>query len=196
MRHFHIKPEIRVLGVDDGPHSGSHPVPLVGVVFRGNRWFEGILKTEITKDGMDVTDKLIEMVKTSRQLGQLRIIITDGITFAGFNVLDIRRVFNELGLPVIAVSRTKPNMRDIKKALKNLPDWPRRWDIIRRSGKVYALRPLRGTRPIYVQPMGIDRKTAKQIVEHTRGRSSIPEPVRVAHMVATAIVRGESHGGA
>jgi hypothetical protein len=168
----------------------------VGVVFRGNRWVEGVLKTEIERDGFDVTGKLIEMLKGSRHLGQLRVIMTDGITFAGFNVLDALRVVEELGLPLIAVSRTKPSMREIKRALQNLPRWRERWALIRRLGSMHKMRPLRGKNPIYIQPVGLEIESAKHIVELTRGRSSIPEPVRVAHMIATALVRGESRGGA
>lgn len=192
---FHIKPEIRVMGVDDGAPVGNK-TPLVGVVLRGNKWVEGVLKSEITPDGMDVTDKLIEMVRSSRQRGQLRVIMSDGITFAGFNILDVHKVFEELGLPLIAVSRTRPNLKDIRKALRNLPDWKERWNLIKRSGSVHPFRSPRRRATIYIQSVGIEPDTARQIVELTLGRSSIPEPIRIAHMVATAIVKGESHGGA
>ena len=190
---IHIKPEIRILGVDDGP-SVSPSVLLVGVVSRAG-FVDGVLKTEITKDGIDVTEKLVEMIRRSRQMGQLRVVMTDGITFAGFNVLDIRRASEELGLPFIAVSKTKPNMQEIRLALRHLPDWRERWRVIRDSGRIYELKPKPRGPKVYIQPVGLDIETAGRIVRMSCLRSSIPEPIRLAHMIATAMVRGESRGG-
>jgi len=192
-RKIHVKPEIRILGVDDGP--GTSPrVLLVGVVCRAGS-VDGVMRTEITRDGTDVTEKLIEMIGRSRQRGQLRVVMTDGVTFAGFNILDVRRVSDELGLPVIVVSKTKPNMREIRQALKHLPDWRMRWEIIRGTGRIYGLRPRPRGPQIYIQPVGISLEAARRIVVISCLRSSIPEPLRLAHLIATAMVRGESRGG-
>ena len=47
---MHIKNEIRVLGIDDS--SLEHdPVLIVGVVFRGGQWLDGVLRSEIRRDG-------------------------------------------------------------------------------------------------------------------------------------------------
>ncbi|MEM2637999.1 MAG: DUF99 family protein [Candidatus Hadarchaeales archaeon] len=183
-----------MLGVDDGP-STSVAVLLVGVVCRGGTSVDGVLKTEIEKDGMDVTDKLIEMVSKSRHKGQLRVILTDGITFAGFNVLDVHRASDELGLPFIVISRKRPNMREMRTALKNLSGWKERWQLIKKTGKIYEMRPKARGPPLYIQPIGINLREAEKIVRMSCVRSSIPEPVRLAHMIATAMVKGESHGG-
>ncbi|MEM3402024.1 MAG: DUF99 family protein [Candidatus Hadarchaeales archaeon] len=194
-KFWQIKPEIRILGVDDGsfaPHIRT--VPLVATVFRGGKWFDGVMKTDIAKDGEDVTEKLIAMVRKSRHLGQLRVIMTDGITFGGFNVLDARRVFRELGLPVIAVSRRRPNMVEIKRAIKHLPGWKKRWEILRKTGKIYSVKTMHRGGEIFIQPIGIKIGDARRIVEMSSIRSLIPEPIRAAHMIATAIAMGESHG--
>ena len=53
-----IKSEIRLLGVDDGkfnPHSEGN-VMVVGVVFRGGCWIDGIMHTSISIDGFDATE--------------------------------------------------------------------------------------------------------------------------------------------
>ena len=54
-----IKPEIRVLGVDDGkfvPHTEGEVI-VVGVVFRGGCWLDGVMHTQIAIDGFDATEK-------------------------------------------------------------------------------------------------------------------------------------------
>ncbi|GAI48176.1 unnamed protein product, partial [marine sediment metagenome] len=84
VKFWKIKPEIRVLGIDDGPfepHAGGE-VPLVGAVFRGGRWLDGVLSTTIEQDGTNATERVVEMVNRSRHRGQLRIVMADGVTFA------------------------------------------------------------------------------------------------------------------
>ncbi|MEM3421583.1 MAG: DUF99 family protein [Candidatus Hadarchaeum sp.] len=196
VKFWQIKPEIRILGVDDGPFEADYrgKVPLVGAVFRGGTWLDGVMISEVEKDGMDVTERLIEMLGRSRHLGQLRVLMVDGVTFAGFNVLDVREVFRKTGLPVIVISREIPVMADIRKALKHLPKWRQRWRIIRGTGKIYAVTTQSQDKPIYMQPVGIKREDAEKVVRLSSTRSLVPEPLRVAHLIATAIVRGESYG--
>ena len=198
VKFWQIKPEIRILGVDDGPFEpkSKGEVPLVGAVFRGGRWLEGVLRTHIKQDGTDVTDRLIDMVNRSRHLRQLRVLMVDGATFAGFNVLDTKEVFKKTGLPVIVISRDLPNMTDIRKALKHLPGWRERWKTLRGLGKIYPVRTKSHETPIYMQLVGIKRTDAESIVKISATRSLVPEPLRVAHLIATAIVRGESYGKA
>ncbi len=196
VKFWQVKPEIRILGVDDGPFEpkSKSEVPLVGVVFRGGRWLDGVLKTYIEQDGTDVTERLIDMVNRSRHRGQLRVLMVDGVTFAGFNVLDIKEVFKKTGLPVIVISRELPDMADIRKAIKHLPKWRERWGTIKRVGKIYPVRTKsRGAR-IYMQLIGIKHADAESVVKLSSTRSLVPEPLRVAHLIATAIVRGESYG--
>lgn len=194
-----IKPEIRTIGLDDGsfePHAEGETC-LVGVVTRGGEWVDGILVNEVEIDGDDSTTTIIDMIEKSRHKEQLRVILTSGITFAGFNVLDIEKVFEKTGLPVIVVSRDKPDMQSVKKALKNLDDWEERWDILNSAGEIIPVeRENTDERKstVYIQTKGIDMEDAKKIVQITSTRSSLPESLRLAHLIATAISRGESVG--
>jgi len=47
-----------------------------------------------------------------------------------------------------------------------------------------------------MQIYGIEREDAEDIVKLSTTRSAIPEPVRVAHIIAAGIVTGESKGSA
>lgn len=196
VKFWQIKPEIRILGVDDGPFEprSKGEVPLVGAVFRGGRWLDGVLKTRIKQDGTDVTKRLIDIVNRSRHRGQLRVLMVDGVTFAGFNVLDAKEVFRKTGLPVIVISRELPDMMNIREAIKHLPRWRDRWRIIKGLGKIYPVKTKSRGAPIYMQLVGIKRADAENVVKLSSTRSLVPEPLRVAHLIATAIVRGESYG--
>jgi endonuclease V-like protein UPF0215 family len=191
-----IKSEIRVMGIDDGPfvpHTKGKAL-LVGTVFRGGQWLDGILRTYVDIDGTDATQRIIDMVNKSRHKGQLRVIMVDGVTFGGFNVIDIQEIFRQTGIPVIVVSRKMPDFPKVKKALKNLPDWRERWRMLKAASKIHRVRSRPRAAPVCVQVAGINLADAEQIVKLTSTRSLVPEPLRVAHLIATGIVRGESVG--
>lgn len=184
-----IKQEIRIVGVDDGvfvPHTKGL-VDVVGVVFRGGYWLDGVMKTEVAIDGMDATDKIAEMITTSPHYAQIRIIMLNGVTFAGFNVVDIKKLSELTGLPVIAITREKPDFEDIRKALIHLPESERRWKIIENASGLIRVRSGHGEEPIYMQVTGISGEDAERIVKETSTRSNVPEPLRVAHLIASGL---------
>jgi len=184
-----VKPEIRVLGIDDGvfkPHS-KEMVDVVGVVFRGGHWLDGFMHTRVQVDGMDATEKLAEMLTRSPHYQQLRVVMLNGVTLAGFNIVDIREFHEKVRLPIIAVTRDKPDFEDIKKALQNLPETEKRWKAIEKAGKMIRVRTREGEEPIYVHVAGISEETAKRILRSTSTRSNIPEALRVAHIIASGL---------
>jgi len=189
----YIKPEIRVLGVDDGifvPHTKGK-VDVIGVVYRGGYWLDGVMRTEVVVDGMDATEKIASMIKKSPHYNQIRIVVLDGITFAGFNVVDINELFKRVDLPVIAVTREKPDLVQIKKALENLPERERRWKAIESAGKVIRVQTRNTEEAVYMQIAGVSQKDAERILRNTSTRSNIPEALRVAHIIASGLARSE-----
>ena len=135
-----VKPEIRVLGVDDGrfmPHTKDE-VLVVGVVFRGGYWLDGVMHTVLT------VDELARMVTSSPHYRQLRVIMLNGITFAGFNIVDIKKLNAVAGLPVIAVTHKKPNLDKVHLALRNLPETEARWEAIQCGGNTFSVHSQQG----------------------------------------------------
>jgi endonuclease V-like protein UPF0215 family len=184
-----IKPEIRVLGVDDGvffPHVKGL-VPVVGVVFRGGYWLDGVMHTKVEVDGFDATEKIVSMIINSPHYKQLRVIMLDGITFAGFNVVNIKELNSETKLPVITVTREQPNFAEIREALKNLPKSEERWQTIRSAGKMFEVSTRSENEKVYMQTSGILEEDARNILQLTSTRSSVPEALRVAHLIASGI---------
>ena len=184
-----IKPEIRVLGVDDGgfiPHV-KRMVPVVGVVFRGGFWLDGVMSTEIEVDGFDATEKIAQMITGSPHCKQLRVIMLNGITFAGFNVVDVAALNSLTGLPIIAVTREKPDLPRIRKALEHLPRGEERWKVILKAGEICEVSVGRGKKRIFMHAAGVSVDDAARIVRLTSTRSNVPEALRVAHLVASGV---------
>ena len=184
-----VKREIRIVGIDDGmftPHSEAM-VDVIGVVFRGGYWLDGFMHTKVTVDGMDATEKLVQMVTSSPHHKQLRVIMLNGVTMAGFNVVDIDGLHTRTKIPVIAVTRDKPDFKEIREALRHLPDTSRRLRVIARAGKIMRVQTRENAEPIYAHTVGLNEETARRILRTTSTRSNIPEPLRVAHIIASGL---------
>ncbi|MCS7096294.1 MAG: DUF99 family protein [Nitrososphaerota archaeon] len=184
-----IKPEIRVLGIDDGkfkPRSRGL-VPVVGVVFRGGYWLDGVMHTKVRVDGFDATEKITLMITRSSHYKQLRVVMLDGITFAGFNIVDIKRLNESTFLPVIAITREKPDFKKIHEALKILPKTEERWQAVLNAGEVYEISIGKKGEKLYMQTAGIRREDAEKIIRLTATRSYVPEALRIAHLIASGL---------
>ena len=184
-----IKPEIRVLGVDDGifsPHRKGF-APIIGVVFRGGYWLDGVMSTRVEVDGFDAGKKIASMIVNSPHHKQLRVIMLDGVTFAGFNVVDIKKLNAETQLPVIAITRNRPNLKKIREALENLPKSEKRWKAVVNAGKIFQVSTRARDERVYMEIAGILKEDARKIVQLTSTRSSVPEALRVAHLIASGI---------
>ena len=182
-----IKPELRILGVDDGkfiPHTQGN-VLVVGVVLRGGGSIDGVMHTTVAIDGLDGTEKLASMINSSPHRRQLRLVMLNGITLAGFNLVDIHKLHELTNLPVVALTGTKPDLDAIHEALKHLPNMEQRWRIITDAGELHELT-CRGVK-LYVELAGISYIDAEKIVLMTATRSSLPEPLRVAHLIASGV---------
>jgi len=182
-----IKREIRIVGVDDCPfvprkHGKTY---VIGIVFRGGYWIDGVMRTSVEVDGLDATEKIAEMIKSSPHYRQLRVIMLNGITFAGFNVVDVRGLFEFTGLPVLALTREEVNVDEVKAALMKLPHWEERWQKIQRAGEILRFR-IEETE-ISMQAVGVSEEDAERIVRISCTRGNIPEPLRVAHLVASGL---------
>lgn len=190
-----MKTQIRILGIDDSPFSFSDKYSLiVGVIMRGGDYVEGILSRKIKVDGNDSTDLCIDMINKTRYKTQLRAILIDGSNFCGFNVIDIEKIFLETKIPIITITRDEPDFQKIKKALKKkFKDWDKKFEILQK-GLIHIVKT--NFNPIYIKFFGISFKEAKEIIKISTIRGVIPEPIRIAHLIASGINRGESYGKA
>jgi endonuclease V-like protein UPF0215 family len=191
-----FKLEIRILGFDDSPFDAhDKTVDIIGVIYRGGNFLDGVLKTEVEVDGMDATDKLISLVNSTRHKQQLKVLMLDGITFGGFNLVDIKELNEKTNLPVIVINRKHPNLKEVKEALKNFDDYKERWEVVDRAGKIKSCN-LKNNKKVYYQNVGLIDEEAEDIIRLSCTHSQIPESLRVAHLIATAMVKGESGGRA
>ena len=191
-----MKKQIRVLGIDDCPFDrfNHKTVRVIATLFRGGDYIDGVLSTKVRIDGKNSTLRLIELINNCKFKKTLHAVLLDGIALGGFNVVDIEKLYNETKIPIITITRDEPDFDKIKKALeKNFSDWKNRWELLSK-GELHKVKTKHN--PIFVKCVGLSIDEAKEIIKLSTIRGVIPEPIRVAHLVASGITRGESYGKA
>jgi len=100
---MNIKDEIGVIGIDDAPfNKNDNEAILIGTYCRGNKIIDGIYFKKIKRDGMDSTEKIIEMVMGKHKT-KINVIFLDGVTFGGFNIANLYEINEKTEIPVVAV---------------------------------------------------------------------------------------------
>ncbi len=179
---------MKIIGVDDGKfHAFTREkiqyAFLCAVIMKAYKILD-IKLAKIKVDGFDATEKLINILKNV----SADAIILSGITFAGFNIVDPFIVFKKLNFPIIIISTKKPNNISMFYALKkHFYDWKRRWEIIENLGKIYSTITKPGEPKIYFEVIGNNSDWAEMILKSSSILSRIPEPVRVAGLIAKGV---------
>ncbi len=190
VRFRKVKKEVRILGVDDAPFSrGQKTCKIYGVIYRGATYPDGVVSTTIQVDGNDSTRKLISLVQQTKHHDQLRLVMTGGITMAGFNIINLKTFFEKTHIPIISVIRKQPNLKKFESAVRSF----------RSKTKLKAYQdsgPISKFNGILYQSCGIAKKDAEAVLKLTCIHAKIPEPLRVAHLIAGGVTTGESRGRA
>jgi len=184
-----MKPEIRLIGIDDAPFDKfkDKKTLMIGVFFRGGSSIDGVLSEVVEIDGNDVNRKIVKMVTKSKFYPQLRAILMKGIAVGGFNMIDIQEVSKKAGVPVIIVMRRRPDKERMKRVLTKL-GMKNKIKTLESAGKIHK------AGNIYIQYSGTTLAKAKEFIKLSRGPGNIPEPIRVAHLIAGGVKLGQSRG--
>ena len=191
--------QLRIIGFDDAPfnHTRGSLVNIAGIVCSGTK-MEGMLWCEAQKDGTDATNAIINALKPSKFYQQIHAVLIDGIAIGGFNVIDLNKLSQELNLPCISVMRKEPDLSAIETALNNFEDGKERWQLIKDAGEIYYHENIQTkiTSKFYYQVSGCTPDIAAKVLERTTENSSIPEALRLAHLIGAAIKTGQSSNSA
>jgi endonuclease V-like protein UPF0215 family len=87
------------------------------------------------------------------------------------------------------VTREKPDLAEIRKALQNLSRSEERWEAILNAGETIEVSTRNAKAKVYMQTVGVSKEDAQKILRLTSTRSNIPEALRVAHLIASGISR-------
>ncbi|MBS7655261.1 DUF99 family protein [Candidatus Bathyarchaeota archaeon] len=175
------------IGVDDGKlpprNSNLRKTLLVAVKLKGFT-IKNVFLDEITIDSLDVTSVLTNLLKGK----DFNLIFLSGVSFAGFNLIDVEKLFDVFNKPIIVVAEEKPNNLAVKKALKlHFKDWVERWKIVRKLGRLYRVKIDLYKNPLYFEVFGIRHDKARKIIKSFSLFGKAPEPVRIARIIARGL---------
>nr|WP_303647587.1 DUF99 family protein [Haloarchaeobius amylolyticus] len=157
---------------------------LAGVVVRANRVVDGFSFGTCTVGGSDVTGAVAGLYD---RLGRedVRYVLVSGIALAWYNVLDMHRLADETGRPVLSVTYEASDGLDdaIREAFEG--------DAREERLTTYRAQPARtpvevNGETVYVRAVGVEDAEARDVVRAFTPEGGRPEPLRVARMAARA----------
>lgn len=169
-----LKREVRILGLS-APNRRLKEIPVIGVVFRGNLWLDGVFTCLLEPDRSNHLSTLARAITRSKQYSQIRAVILSREQLVPGEDIEITKLAQRISLPVISIIR-KPHSRGLRKLQGG-----------KRSKTFRATRyeiKFRG-RPVSVLAAGISHERTREIftvgcaVPHI-----LPEAVRVADLIA------------
>jgi len=177
----------RVIGFDDAPfdRAAGSPVPISGIVCAGTR-FEGMVWGRATRDGNDATDVILALLRDSKFHAQVHAVLVDGLAVGGFNLIDLPRLSTELERPVVAVMRRPPDVDAVRAVLARFDDADRRLALLEAAGPIHT------EQGFTFQCHGAEVDVVAALLDRLTDRGRVPEPLRLAHLIGSAVVLGQS----
>ncbi|MBD3254437.1 MAG: DUF99 family protein [Candidatus Lokiarchaeota archaeon] len=175
------------IGIDDARfelNAKEKYTPLIGVVCQGLR-VVNVLREKVTIDGNDATNALIKLIRKTDKLVQY--VLTDTITFAGFNIADLQEVYKTTKKPIIAITEREVNLDTVKIALqKKFPKkYKNKFQNIVNAGNLYqtSIKTAGGLSNVYFHMIGIPISEVEELLKILCIDSKMPEPIRIAHII-------------
>jgi endonuclease V-like protein UPF0215 family len=135
----------------------------------------------IEVDGLDATEGIIEAMVSLGPRADL--VLSDSVPIAGFNMIDAGAIEERTGKPTVFVLPDMPDFDAVEAALrKHFPDWSRRLEILAAAGKPTTRR--LGEGEVHLECVGIGAGDAMRLLEQLTVFGKVPEPIRLARMVA------------
>jgi uncharacterized protein len=176
------KKGIRVFGIAESFRTSGIKSTIAGVVMRRDLIIDGIILNNTTLKGNDSTENILYMFRSLKR-GDINCIILDGLIISMYNIIDGKLIQSETGLPVIAITfedsaGLETNIRhhfpdDHKSKLEQYAKLGKRDQVLLKTGKY-----------LFIRYWGLSLKHAITILNSFTLQGSIPEPIRVAKLVA------------
>ncbi len=180
------KKGIRALAVAESFKKTDKQSILVGVIMRSDLVIDGIIFDKTTVRGDDATDTIIRLYD-NLQRDDINLIMLDGLIISMYNIIDIDIVYKEIKKPIIAITfeesegldeHTKREFRDHNKKLEAYRKLGERSKLLLNTGYI-----------IYVRSKGIDLEDSRRVINKFLLQGAIPEPIRVAKLIARACLK-------
>ncbi|MBI4258866.1 MAG: DUF99 family protein, partial [Thaumarchaeota archaeon] len=180
----------RALGIAECFRVGETRSVLAGVVMRRDLVVDGFAISSATIGGDDATRSIVEMHDQLKR-NDINIILLGGAVISLFNIIDVDQVFKKTGVQTICV--TFKESEGLEEPIKHrFPDkWQRKLRAYKKLGARERVM-LKTGYPVHVRGAGIDVAACKKVLDKFTLQGGIPEPIRLAKLLAKARLDGVS----
>lgn len=184
------KKGIRVCGIAES-FSGRERSTLAGVVMRKDMIIDGAAFARVTVGGSDATQAVLEIFRTLNR-EDIACLMVSGCVIAWFNIIDPDAIRDSTGLPLIAVTYEESEglAGDIA---HHFPGDAERLAAYTRLGQRVPVALDTGYR-LFIRAWGMEVEEAARICNAFTLEGRVPEPVRIARIIARAAMRLEGGG--
>jgi len=188
MRHLHLeKSGIRGLAIAESFSHNSKKSVLSGIVMSTDLVIDGFVMGYSTVGGDDATDAILSMYE---KLGRTDVsfLLISGIIISSYNMIDVKRISEKIGLPVIAITHEESD--GIEDAIKHhFPDsYKSKLAEYSKLGSREKIT-LHTSHNLYIRNEGCTVLEAKQLLDKITTQGSIPEPLRIAQLLANTLLK-------
>ncbi len=183
MNHLHIeKKGLRGLGIAESFREEDKVSLLAGVVMRRDFIIDGFVFGNTTIEGSDATDSILQMYK-KLQRDDISFLMVSGMIISMYNIVNIKKIWNELKIPILGI--TYEDSKGIEDAIKfHFPEsFQSKIEEYHNLGE-RAKFTLHTGHNLYVRIEGCTMQETKNLLDSFTLQGSIPEPVRVAQLLA------------
>jgi len=191
MRKLHLeKKGLRGLVIAESFTQNSKKSILAGVVMRRDFVIDGFVFGNATLEGDDATETILSMYKKLNR-PDISYILISGIIISMYNIIDLKKISQSLGLPVIGV--TYQDSEGIEEAIRHhFPDSYesklKEYQELEDREKIT----LHTSYDIYIRKEGCTLSDAKHLLDELTLQGSFPEPLRVAQLLAKTLLSSNS----
>jgi endonuclease V-like protein UPF0215 family len=179
------KPGLRALGIAES-YSGRERSTLAGVVMRKDLLIDGVAFARVTVGGSDATDAVIRLIADLARR-DINLLLISGCVIAWYNIIDPAAVQEATGLPVI-VATYEESEGLAGEILHHFPGDAGRLAAYLRLGDRTPIS-LHTGYTLFIRPYGISQGDATKICNDFTHEGRVPEPLRVARLIARGLVR-------
>jgi endonuclease V-like protein UPF0215 family len=184
------KPGLRALGIAEsyrGRHDEGAVSRLAGVVMRRDLRVDGFGTEITTVGGTDATGAVVRLVRTVGR-DDVRLVMLSGAVIAWFNVVDGAAVADATNCAVVQVTyEASPGLEEAIR--RHFPGDTARLAAYRRLGERAPVVLSTGA-TVYLRPFGLDLADAAALVDSFTLDGGVPEPLRVARIIARGLRPG------
>ncbi|MEM3437105.1 MAG: DUF99 family protein [Nitrososphaerales archaeon] len=193
MRIHVEKKGIRALGIAESfKKDQSKRSVLAGIVMRSDMIIDGFIFGSAEIGGDDATDEIVNMFQRLKR-NDINIIMLGGSVISMYNIIDIDSLGLRTNTPVISV--TFKESEGLEPHIKHhFPySWEKKLSAYNKLGVREAIK-LHTNYTVYIRTYGISSEVSKRILDKFTIQGAIPEPIRLARLLARAKIASNAIG--